>query len=330
MKNCNFFIEETTNRCIEKCDDGYYKFQYENVNIKQCLSECPEDFKRYEKPEYKCLKKCQEPKIFFPSEGFECIEKCDEDQYKEIIYTKDTNDPSKNIETGEYRCVSLYGEKFYYKSDKILREKCNDNDYVVIDTHECVEDCETINTNTKRYYHYDPIDDSDPNYIVKTCVLTCIGKKPFYYDNHCVEVCPPEKPVYKNGDKLCLENCPDNYYKKENENICVNSCSENGLFLNKGECVEYCPENENKFYIPSVNECIYDCNYEKRFYIEISNNETPPKIKYECRGICPNKYYLVNEDPSLNATLCLPNEATCSNKNYYSDENDENKCIKFN
>ena len=239
MKNCNLLAEDETNRCTETCNNDYYKFKYDG----KCLHECPSDNKRYLSSNYECIDKCPAYKNHFPQEGFECIDECEEGQYKEIILNND-DEP-----TGEYRCVSNYGEKKYYKKDRILIDICLSNHYVIQDTHECIENCNLVTNNT--YYYYEPESD-DSNIHEKTCVLTCIGDKPFLEDNHCKTNCE-NKEKFIQGENICIEKCPDGFYDK-GDGECVNSCKNENLYLFNGKCVKYCPngENEKKFYIETI------------------------------------------------------------------------------
>ena len=311
-ESCGLLIEENTNRCTDKCNDELYKFQYD----RQCLRQCPQEHNRYLRSDYKCIDKCLEPNIFLPQEGFECISECGEGQYKEII--KNGDQP-----TGEYRCVRSYGaNQYYYKEDKILISKCDEGHYVIEDTHECIEGCNLINNNSTKYYFFEPKTDDHDN--VRTCVLSCsIGGKTFYDGNHCKESCPVGK-FYKEGEKICLDDCPKGYYK--NGQVCVSLCRTQSpkKYLYDGHCFEYCPI-ESKFYIEPDNECISDCTQDNKYYTEIEVDAS--NKKYHCHGTCV-KYYLVNEDPNIIARKCLNLEVNknCQTEGYYSSENNEYEC----
>ena len=313
-ESCDLFIEEETNRCTDKCDDEHYKFQYGN----QCLRQCPSEHNRYLRSNFNCIDKCTDPTKFLPQVGFECISGCEEGQFKEII--KD----SSNQPTGEYRCVRSYGpNQYYYKPDKILIDQCDTGHYVIEDTHECIADCNLLNNNRTKYYYFEPEESDHDN--KRTCVLSCsIGGKTFYDGNHCKDNCPSIK-FYKEGERICLDDCPSGYYK--NGQVCVSLCRNqdtNKYLDNHKQCVEYCPP-EDKFYIEPDNECIPDCTQDNKYYTE--NEVDASHKRYRCHGTC-DKYYLVDEDPNIIARKCL-NLVTgqnCQTKNYYSSENNEYEC----
>ena len=313
IETCTLLIEQDTNRCTENCDNDYYKYEYNG----ECLHECPNNM-RYLSPNYECIDICPGHKNYFPQNGYECIAGCEEGQYKEIILDN-TNQP-----TGEYRCVSNYGEKKYYKEDRILIDECLGNHYVIQDTNECIENCDLITSH--KYYYYDPEND-DPNIHEKTCVLTCSGQKPFMEDNHCKHNCE-YKLKYKQGENICLAQCPDNFYDK-GDGECVNSCKNENLYLYNGECIKYCPygENQKKFYIEPDNECLFDCNEQNQYFTEteIDAGSSSAYKKYECHGDCTN-YYIINQNPSIIAKQCLEAGKTCETENLYSNANNEKEC----
>jgi len=313
-------VEQGTNRCVESCNE-INKFKYES----QCLLNCPSEpqFLRYVSPNNECIQHCPEDKRCHPLEGgYECISNCKEGEYKEKIEV--VIDTSTNFI--EYKCVSDYGESKYYKTDRILINQCNNGDYVVVDTNECVENCDKANTDVKTYYYYEPEQDStsdNDDYNVKTCILSCKDKKPFYEDGHCKKECRNNQ-YYKEGDKICLPNCPEGYYK--NGNVCVNSCKTKNKFLyTDGTCIDYCPTNDNeyKYYIESDYECIQDCTSENPFYTKTTENiENIGSItKYKCHKEC-NNYYIVK--PNVIAKQCLPPRETCGD--YYSNADNEKEC----
>ena len=316
MKECPLLVEQQTNRCTETCDNDYYKFKYES----ECLHECPDEKKRYLSSNYECIDICPEHKNYFPQSGFECIDECEENQYKEIILNSD------NKPTGEFRCVSNYEDKKYYKNDRILRDACFSDHYVIQDTNECIENCDSITTNI--YYYYEP-DADDTSIHENTCVLSCREGKPFLEDNHCKTNCE-RKTKFKQGENICLENCPDNYYDKGGGE-CVNSCKDENLYLYKGNCVKYCPyeDNPKKFYIEPYNECLFDCTNQNPFFSEIIDEDEDGNEykKYECYGDCTN-YYIVNKNPNIIAKQCLPEEKTCETENLYANANNEKECYE--
>ena len=321
LKDCNgLLVEQDTKKCVESCNDN--QFKYDN----KCWDNCPvietdpdnPKFLRYVSPNNECMVHCPEDKKCHPSEGvFECISDCKEGEYKEEIQVQ-IGDSSVFI---EYNCVSNYGTKYYYKSNRILRESCLGGDYVVKDTHECVENCNLANANNKIYLYYE-YDTGDNDYTENTCILRCEEKKPFNKDGHCVRNCG-NNLYYKESDKICLSNCPDKYYK--NGNICVNSCKDINKFLNTdGNCIDSCPtgENDKKFYIEADHECIQDCTVENPFYTV--ENAGSGITKYKCHRDC-NNYYIVN--PNVIAKECLLSTQTCGE--LYSNEDNEKECYNI-
>ena len=316
-------VEHDSNKCVESCKGTQFKYNNE------CWDNCPIDKKRYISPNNECIDHCPEDKNCHPLEGgFECISGCKEGEYKDKI-TVTVGDDSYT----EYNCVSNYGSKKYYKIDRILRDSCEYGHYVVEDTNECVENCNIANSDDKTYYYYEYEDPSEDNdYQVNTCTLSCKEKKPFYEDGHCKKECR-NNLYFKEGDKICLPNCPEGYYK--NGNICVNSCREQNKFLSTNNiCVDYCPTgaNEKKFYIESDYECIQDCTLLNPYYTEITANinsgvGTITITKYQCHGDCYN-YYIVDENPNVIAKKCLPSEQTCVNQGLYSNADKEKECYR--
>ena len=321
LENCDtgLLVEERTNKCVESCND-INKFLYDN----KCWDNCPvigadpdnPQYLRYELPNKECLTHCPEEKKCHPSEGvFECISDCKEGEYKEEITFEVAGDSFT-----EYNCVSNYGTKYYYKTDRILRDECVGGHYVVEDTHECVENCNLANTNDKIYLYYEYDTPGDNDYTENTCILRCKEKKPFNEDGHCKRNCGTNL-YYKESDKICLPSCPPNYYK--NGNICVNSCKDVNKFLTTdGTCVDSCPtgENENKFYIEADHECIQDCTVENPFYTV--EDQGSGIIKYKCHRDC-NNYYIVN--PNVIAKECLTSDQTCGE--LYSNQDNEKECF---
>jgi len=314
-------VEHDTNKCVESCNG--IQFIYNN----ECWDNCPNGHQRYISPNNECMDHCPEDKNYHPLEGgFECFSGCKEGEYKDKIAVTVGSD----IFT-EYNCVSNYRNKKYYKIDRILRDNCENGHYVVEDTNECVENCNKANTDDKTYFYYEyegSLEDND--YQVNTCTLSCKAKKPFYEDGHCKKECR-NNLYFKEGDKICLPNCPEGYYK--NGNICVNSCKEKQKFLYSNNiCVDYCPSgaNEKKFYIESDYECIQDCTLLNSYYTEIpatieSGGATISITKYKCHGDC-NNYYIVDENPNVIAKKCLPSGQTCVNQGLYSNADKEKEC----
>ena len=315
ISQCNELIEDDTNRCIENCDNENYKFKYEDeeTNKHECKNACPSGKQYYLKSNYECLDICPPPTIYLSEEGNECIEKCDEHQYK---------DPLTN---GLYKCVRDYGDKYYYISNRILIVNCG-SDYVVEDTHECIQNCDLLTNN--KYYYYEP-ETVDATH-VKKCVLSCATTDQTYYeDNHCKSLCSSNR-FYKPNEKICMDSCPTGY--KTDGSICVNSCrtQTTNIFLDNEKCVDHCPNGDNryKFYIDQENQCIPDCNSGKRFYTEIGFENGGTTLKeYKCHDAC-NNYKLLDEEISAYAKQCLPTDKTCSTESVFSDENDQFLCYR--
>ena len=307
MINCNLLEEKVTNRCTENCDNEYYKFKFGGT----CIHECPNTHKYYLKSNYECINRCPPPTIYLPIEGNECISGCEEGQYKKL-------------ENENYRCVNEYGDKYYYNPDKILKDNCNTNHYVVEDTNECVENCDLLEND--KYYYYVPDDDDTTN--KRKCVLSCLTtNKEFTENNHCKSSCEYFM-YYKENEKKCLEDCPPGFSK--NGNVCVNPCKTQDpyIYLDNGKCVDHCPNGDHgyKFYIDQEFECIPDCKSGKKFYTEIEISGTDEK-EYVCHNIC-NNFYILNAEISSYAKQCFPDGETCTSKGFYSDENNQYECYE--
>ena len=325
---------------MAKCD---FTTEYKFNDTNKCLTRCTQTKPRYSKGDYKCKEKCIEPEQYYKDGTNECLpeNKCN-DLFKLIDINTSNNEP-----TGEIKCVNSYLTKYYYPSDKILLDRCHDNDYAKYDTHECVSNCEF----SEDYFYYEPPNSlpSEPTltYNQNTCVKECPDDKKYINidTKHCIKFCPSEKKFFvENAEiKQCLNDCPETspYYTEETNDgktlyKCKGSC-ETSYLINEDpnviakkcfttntcdETVYYSDENDERI-------CYEHCPQDKFIYININEKK--------CMNQCPEGYY--HEKNSKECKLpaqCNTDFADfetrecvngCGNKKIYVDNTDPTKTI---
>ena len=273
-------VKDHDGKCVYECDKNTdFKFNSNN----ECKNQCDGTIRRYSKKDYKCKNKCIGDDIYLLENinENECLSDCRPSEYKKI-YTVDIAE--EKAFAGEIRCVSTYGDKYYYISDRILRDECNGDDYVVEDTHECVTNCDTISTSNEKYYYYEyevPSSGESTLYSKYTCVKVCPNDKKYVLENnHCSDNCNLNYRYYLETDYKCILNCPEDYYKEGQK--CVERC-ENYPYVNGDECVLYC-DGEKKFFDDNahIKECLNDCPAESPYFYE--EEFTPGITIYRCKG----------------------------------------------
>ena len=314
-------IKDHDGKCVSQCDkSSTYKYNDNN----ECKDSCSTTGRlRYSKNDYLCKEKCTGDEIYLTETGNECLSDCKPLEYKKI-YSE--NDATTNTFAGEIRCLLNYGENFYYAADRILLPQCKNNDYFVVDTHECVPNCESINTSEEKYHFYEfetPPTGITPTFTKNACVKECpIDKKFLLENNHCSSDCNLNYKYHLENDYKCLIDCPDNFYKDGTK--CVDECKGTNKYLNGNNCIEYCPE-EKKYFIDSaeIKKCLSDCSVESPYYYEEELSPGSPNKIYKCKGDCSYNY-IVNEDPNINAKKCLYNGEACPG---YKSEENEKECF---
>ena len=304
LKECDQIIDYDGHKCVEKCNDPDYLFEFNN----KCLSECPDNYLRYSTNNYKCKEKCEKPNHYVYNNI--CLSGCEPGQYKKKVMK---DDGSTILWTEEYECVPTNENKYYYESDKILLDSCLNNDYVIQGQYQCVNNCDSLSGN---YHYYEVPASGDKTYMVNTCVFACPNEKPFLLEtNHCSESCISNNKFYLELEKKCLEVCPRNYYYTLN-GLCLEKCEGETPFLDNNNCVEYCP-NERKYYIGSYNheeenqqkKCLSDCTNQYQYYIE--KQITTTQKNYECQESCPNSNVYIVTDKI--AKLCIVKDVSTTN-----------------
>ena len=259
-KKCHDFClkcKNSSTNCSE-CKKGYFYYNF------QCLSQCPNgthinedgnlcicNNKFYINDSNKtiCLKKeenCKDTKthLFFLEKKGECLKECNKDEYPysfdNICYNKCPNN-SILIKDNKI-CKCKY--KYYKENNKTIclneNEECNEKyPYLITNKNECVKSC----------------DESKLYIFNNQCLSTCDGNKIKSNDNkHCI--CRFYYYI-KNLFFYCLnenEKCPEEYLYLYENKICLNNCPENYLSLNY-ECIKNCPENYYEFNLTCVQTC---------------------------------------------------------------------------
>ncbi len=377
----NGFHIINTYSCIESCPLNYYVIESEKLCTKNCFET---DFKYYINGILKCYNECPDNYKYHIKDSYECIQNCPSNYY---------------IVEDEKLCVSSCSDSSYiYHIDESFNclLSCPSNYYIIYDLNICVEQCGKSNynnynltiANSKFCYNECPlnypyhiinknecIQTCPSNYYIdidtKLCIYSCLDseKNKFYKDGSmiCLNKCPENYEYYIKETNECVISCPSNYYIKENEKLCVNSCLFTGLnYYIKGimECYNECPNNYkyhkknqyqclsscplNYYIIEDLNLCVNSCNDNNNYPYYISNTficlkECPNNCKchiennFECISSCPYNYHLI-EDLNLCVLTCplnyqyyIPNLKICYNKcpesNKYHIENNY-ECLK--
>ena len=272
-------------KCVQQCDQtSTYKYNLDG----KCVNKCPENKKRYYKDgnnQYICVDNCLAHGNYILND--ECVAQgsCSNTQY---FY----NPVKKNgIETGEYECKINCPNGFFKtdtNSDKKCLEQCITTDYALIDTKECVSDCnkQIPGDPTKTYHTYKP----GTTYTINTCVKECPEDKPYLNDNECVNSCP-------------------NYIE---DNKCVPTCSTHDYYIG-----QILPNDRE-----TLNICRDDCPLKYPYYIVDPQNSN----KYICSYECPNELkFHKNDNPSIIGMKC---NNDCPDATYKFLSDDEKECLK--
>ena len=286
-------------KCIDKCvQTSNYKFNLDG----KCVNKCTGNKNRYydENSEYICVENCLAHDNYILNDKCVSQTSCSNSEY---YY----NPVKKNgIATGEYECVLNCPNGFFKteNSDKICVEQCLTTDFALIDTKECVSDCniQIPGDSTKTYHTYKP----GTTYTINTCVKDCPEDKPYLNGNECTNSCPNYIE-----DNKCVTSCTThNYYigqilpnDEETLNICRDDCPQKYPYYIEN------PQDNNKFI------CSHECTSGLRFH----KNDDPSKIGMKCINSCPdNTYKFLSDDEKE----CLKQ---CPSGKYYINDVDQ-KC----
>ena len=336
-------------RCIESCPLNYYVIEEEKLCTKNCYES---DFKYYINGILKCYIECPDDYKYHIKDNYECIQNCPSNYY---------------VVEEEKLCVnSCLDSNYKYHIDESFNclLSCPSNYFIIYDLNICVEECGKVNyesynltiPNSKFCYNQCPtnypyhiknknecIQNCPSNFFIdedeKLCLDTCLNSNinKFYIKGSmlCINKCPEDYEYYIKDTNECHESCPSNYYVKESEKLCVNSCLLTGLnYSIQGimECYNECPDNykyhkKNQYQCISscplnyyiiedlnlcVNSCYEDINYNYPYYITNTFNcinECPNDYEYhiennfECISSCPYNYYII-EDLNLCVLTC--------------------------
>ena len=326
VEKCNgssYIINDENNACVSKCDlNSENKYlnkiivgeeEESNQTEYHCKTNCGNN-EKYSLTDYICVDKCLKPNNFIINEKI-CSPKCNDNQFAVL-----------NGTTNEYkcqdRCDATDGYIYYYKEDKICRDKCKTGDYLIEGTNECVSSCSKINDNNNVYYFYEPEESEENTEPTQTnkCVLKCPnGKEYVNLYNHCSTGCNEGNYIYSlESDKICQNSCPEGTYNDTFK--CLSSCklSENEKLFSDGKtCIDSCKnsKNGNKYFYDIDNKCIQKCNDNDFIYNE---NQCIPS----CSQVSENTIYI---DDSRNCVDICPEKKKFFIQNFEHGEEDTNK-----
>ncbi len=158
---------------------------------------------------------------------------------------------------------------------------------------QCYETDVYLNRDSPPFYY---LSDNNTLYQCHENCGTCSGKPDFSsaFEQFNCKTCAELTPLFVETGELknnCYDECPENYYIKEELDICVNNCTSNYKYQYK--------DSNGKYH------CLYECNKAGRNYAEY-------KIfrEDECLDECsaPYKYQMRDQH------ICL---SSCSNKSGY-------------
>ena len=249
-----------------------------NVNIyygdnKVCIKDCAqlEDAKITDHDNH-CVAKCNKNSSYPFQLNNKCVDKCEDDNPSAV-----DGDPLR--------------KKRYSLGDYVCKEKCIENENIVINGRQCVSSCDKyISPLTTGEYE---------------CIPSCSNSDyPFFYpsEKKCLDKC-------NTGDKVvqdlntCVSTCGENYFLYQTSgasdafkpyDMCVLRCPDNKPYIYNGECVEICPETTKKFFqsefIHGETErhqiCLTDCPVNYPYYSVRVVTGAIDKNYYECKSTC--------------------------------------------
>ena len=279
--------------------------------------------------------------------GFECYNN---------DYNCKENETLKTFTNGNKQCDCV--DKYYYINNERKIKKClgkneecpSSYSMYIKDTKECVEKCQTEQIYNKQYG--------------KTCVKTCPSSTTENNDGICE--CSGKWYVTDNYDVVCLEkDCPINKELLiEETKQCVSSCIGTGyeVYYNK-TCIENCNGKEDREIADSTGNIYVEnisrkyCRCKGPWYYDINGNEIcdsqkqycdqleginlkftisptnqcvkecPPEYKYSFGHLCFKNCEIAST--SLNKELLTDdNLKACKCKSYWTNENNEIKCLE--
>lgn len=234
-------------KCTHTCSGSAGEFVFNNT----CVHICP-TIARYLDYTYfisnvPCLNKCPDSKSFKRNVTLASItySKCEEsctgiNMYEENGYCVDQCSPGKVL------------------LDNACMNNCPESHPVLSERGLCYRSCENYTEDS-----------------VTALNCSCPIEKPFFYQQHCLAMCPDYASMIsdRSGVKLCSESCTKGQYS-----------------LNK-TCVEVCPKIQFRFNSTCVTECPGDmpfsCKAEKGSYNCTQSNGYTTDVTSLCVKDCP-------------------------------------------
>ena len=358
IKQCSLSVtgyiynSENEYTCINNCPNGSFldnnicynscstveKYSYNNY----CVPNCPKDKRYYVESAKICLDDCPSNSPYFTitqsttnnEDLFICQDNCkayvpnsDSTKNSMLCLGDDCNgaypyfiEETKNGKTIKH-CYAECPETYFY--EKVKKE--NENNI------ECLKEC----TNDYLYHFKNDnkcIELSECEYIdyeTKECVYSCSEHKKKYETDtltYCLNDCSnfEGKNLLLNYENKCVENCKENYEKKDSENkIC--EC-ENLFIIDKSRGINSCLNKEEEtcnkqidypYLLDGKKQCsdkcdgilsldgtvCYDSNY------QCPENSEPITINGFKQCFCKYKYYY--ETSSKKDLVCLPENSKC-------------------
>jgi hypothetical protein len=277
-------------KCVDSCPNGYYYYKDgENICIKEYKSD--EGYNLITTSNNKCVMQCPyDHPYYYELNGKKyCSKKCPSNA--PFYYSDNTN----------------------YNGIKCI-EKCNDRDFYLSDTKECLHNS-NCGANYKLYIDFD--NSIFLCYKQTGATTQCPDDFPYKYGNLCLRKCSDTRKSLYSGfvikttythitssEKKCVISCNEsdntNKYYDEETLECINDCtttSKKYKFGNK--CVKSCDTTANKFHNYGQYDCINECDYSSSF--KYKSNED--NICYDdCKNLSPIFYY--DKDKKLCFSKC--------------------------
>ena len=312
--------------CI--CNNLYYKTIEDNLNIINCIDECPGEYPFYDKSTKECLRKCPIGKSYLGKSStintLECRASCQNKKYINKLPTG---------ETITYCVDTCPDEIKYFYDDNICIDKCNKNPQDIININNKCINLSNIKTDDCGTQFYIIIDPEEKNYACKSGIV-CPEEYPFKFTKnnkvYCLRRCEDTNISFLNNiktfsnmkKKQCLEITKENnetYYIIEEDMRYVENCYDDvkGLYHDGRKCVINC---RTKYLVDETNECVEECDTKKYFIDE----ETKMCVK-ECPSNLGRGFYF---ESTKKCTSCLikPSEEDEENDKYGFHKEDDKIC----
>ena len=281
-------------KCAKQCDGQTFKFFGKN---KICITDCSELGDTY-------LANCDN----------ECVEKCDYNS--QCRFQLDQTCADHCEEDDPTNTDPNLPKKRYSLRDYVCKEKCDEEENIVIDGKICNKTCNGF-LNSIGNGEFE-------------CLTSCSGIiNKFYYENEkkCLSQCNDGDKVVEDKN-ICVLNCDDlidkTYYLYEKDSSiagdydkCVLTCPVNKPYIYQNKCVSVCPD-EKKYFIGEMenedhHKCMNDCPSPYPYY-KVTQNVDNNLIEYnECMANCET-FFVLNTNTNINAQLCIP---SCPYNNIY-------------